>query len=172
MIDESIKEALLAKHGDLNFKALLEFMESTGINYHNRRMRGPMGIATYYAIYLDLDAIASYFDKLLYFIILHETGHYKRIERMGGKDGVIKMLSIEDFDEFSDHVIGEEIFADRYACFTYQILNKSKFPREATQNLHMKHVQEKYKEKSTIHLFGVVKNNEEVYKQLLESFLI
>jgi hypothetical protein len=172
MIDESLKTALLEKHGTLDFKALVAFMESTGINYQNRRMRGPMGLATYHTVYVDLAVINQYPDNLLYFIILHETAHYKRIERMGGKDVVIKMLSIEDFEEFCQHVIGEEIVADRYACFVYQILTKFRFPREATQNLHMKHIQDRYKEKSAVHLFGVVKNNEDVYHQLLESFLI
>jgi len=172
VIDESIKTALLEKHGKLDFNALLAFMENTGINYQNRRMRGPMGLATYYTIYVDLEYINQYPDNLLYFIILHEIAHYKRIERMGGKEGVIKMLSIEDFDVFCEHVIGEEIFADRYACFVYQILTKTMFPRGATQNLHIKGIQDRYKEKSAIHLFGVVKNNEDVYHQLLESFLI
>ena len=172
MIDESIKKALLEKHGKLNFKALLDFMESTGINYQNRKMRGPLGLATYHTVYINLDAINIYPDNLLYFIILHEIGHYKRIERMGGKDGVIKMLSIEDLDAFCEHIIGEEIFADRYACFLYQILTKAKFPREATQNLHIKYVQERYKERSAILLFGKVKNNEEIYHQLIDSFLI
>ena len=172
MIDESIKTALLEKHGKFNFNALLAFMENTGINYQNRRMCGPLGLATYHTVYVDLDCINQYPDNLLYFIILHETAHYKRIERMGGKDEVIKMLSIDDFEEFSKHVIDEEIFADRYACFIYQILNKKKFPREATQNLHLKERQESYKTNSVIRLFGVVQNSEEIYNKLIDRFLI
>lgn len=172
MIDESIKTALLKKHGDLNFKGLLEFMESTGINYLSHGLDRIFGMATCYGIYLDLEKINEYHDNFLYFIILHETAHYKRIKQMGGKDAVIKILSNEDFEDFCGHVIGEEVFADRYACFVYQILNKEKFPREATQNLHMKEVQERYKKNSAIRLFGVVKNSEEIYKQLVNSFLI
>jgi hypothetical protein len=173
MIDESIKIAFKNNNMNLNFDGLLEFMESTGISYHNRKINGPMGIATYYCIYIDFNMIINRWGyNLLYFIILHETAHFKRIERMGGKDAVIKMLSIEDFEAFCEHVIGEEIFADRYACFVYQILNNETFPREATQKLHIKEVQERYKNTSAIRLFGVVKNSEEIYKQLVNSFLI
>ena len=173
MVDESIKRILIENHGNLNFNGLLEYMEETGIDYHNRKINGPMGIATYYCIFIDFEFIINRWGyHLLYFIILHETAHFKRIERMGGKDAVIKMLSVEDFDVFCEHVIGEEIFADRYACYVYQLLNRFNFPREATQNLHQKQVQDRYKERSAIHLFGVIKNNEEIYKKLLESFLI
>jgi hypothetical protein len=172
MIDQSIKTALLEKHGELNFKGLLDFMESTGIDYLSHGLDRIFGMATCYGIYLDLNKIDEYHDKFLFFIILHETAHYKRIEQMGGKDAMIKILSTEDFEEFCGHVIGEEIFADRYACFVYQILNNETFPREATQKLHIKEVQERYKHSSAIRLFGVVKNSEEIYKQLVESFLV
>jgi len=170
MIDESIKTHLRSKPSQLDFEALISFMESTGIEYRDRRLRGPLGLTTYYCIYLDMEKLMTVHEKLMYFVILHETAHYKRIVKMGGKDGVIKVLSNEDFEEFFNHVIGEEIFSDRYACHVYHKLNKFNFPREATQQLHLEERQRQYKGNAR-QLFGVVQNNEENYKRLLESFV-
>ncbi len=169
MVDEVIKVALKEKHGDLNFNDLLHYMENSGIIFNARRLRGPMGIATYFCIYLDMDKIDKYHDMMLFFIILHEIGHYKRITKMG-KEHVIKMLSLEDFEDFCTHVIGEEIIADRYGSYMFYLFNKNIFPREATQQLDNKYKRSQYKH-TTKHLFGKIQNNEENYKKVLKSFL-
>jgi hypothetical protein len=170
MVDETIKIALKEKHGKLNFNSLLDFMEASGIEFKDRKLRGPMGIATYFCIYLDLHKIDAYNDKMLFFVILHEIAHYKRIARVG-KEHIIKMLSLEDFEEFCTHVITEEIIADRYGCYVFYLLNKNIFPREATQRLDEKYRQVQYKHTAK-HLFGQIQNNEENYKRVLESFLV
>jgi hypothetical protein len=80
------------------------------------------------------------------------------------------MFSIDDFEKFCHHVIHEEIVADRYATYVYYLLNKEIFPKEATQQLDMEINKRRYQ--STIKdLFGIVKNNEEDYVKLLESFV-
>jgi len=154
MIDEEIKIALNEKHGDLNFKGLLEHMEASGIDFKANPLRGPLGIATYYCVYLDMAKIDYYHDKMLFFIILHEMGHYKRIANVG-KDHIIKMLSLEDFEEFCQHVITEEIVADRYSAYCYYLLNKEVFPKGATQQLENKDRQRQYKSTAK-HLFGQI----------------
>lgn len=171
MIDESIIKILNNKESKLDWKGLLDYMESTGIDYQNKKLRGPWGIATFYCIFLDMDMICRYDDKLLYFIILHETSHYKRIIKKGGKDGVIKTLSEEDFDVFFNSVVEEEIVADRYASLLYYQFNKISWPREATQQLNLGYKQENYVPIAKL-LYGVVKNKEENYIELLESFIV
>ena len=170
MVDETIKIILREKKSELNFRVLLSFMEATGIEFRDRILRGPMGIATYYCIYLDMTKIITYHEKMLFFVILHEIAHFKRIAKVG-REHVIRMLSIEEFKPFCDHIINEEIIADRYACYVYQCLNQDEFPRTATQELHLDYRQREY-ERTAQHLFGVIKNNEENYKKLLESFVL
>lgn len=170
MIDEEIKIKIANKHGVLNFNYLLEFMSSSGIKFINRRLKDTLGIATYYCIYLDMEKIDTYPNTLLFFIILHEMAHYKRINKMG-KDIMLKNLSSDNFDEIFKHVINEEIFADRYACFIFNLFNKCEFPRSATQCLNELEKQIPYKE-TVMSIFGKIKNNEENYKNLVNSFLI
>jgi len=169
MVDESIKEVLNNKHGELNFKGLLAFMEATGIEFRERALRWPVGIATFYCVYIDLERLSKFNDKMTFFVILHEIAHYKRIARFG-KEHIINMLSLEDFEEFCEHVITEEIVADRYACQLYQRFNQQAFPRLATQQLHLEEKQKEYK-KTAEQLFGVIQHSEENYIKLLESFL-
>lgn len=169
MIDESIREGLLAKHGEVNFKAIIAFMDSTGIEFRDRKLTWPLGVATFYCLYLDLEHLNKYDDKIIAFVILHEIAHYKRIARVG-KDKTIEILSTEDFDEFCKYVINEEIIADRYSCLLYQKFNGFSFPRKATQQLEIPERQIKYREIAK-QLFGVIKNSEETYIKLLESFL-
>jgi len=169
MVDEVIKIVLKEKHGELNFNGLLEFMEFSSIDFKARKLRGPMGIATYFCIYLDMDKIDTYHDQMLFFVILHEIAHYKRIAKVG-KEHIIKMLSLEDFEEFCTHVITEEIIADRYGCYVFYLLNKNIFPRGATQQLDIDYRRIQYKNTAK-YLFGQIQNNEENYKKVLESFL-
>lgn len=170
MIDESIKTLLNQKHGELNFKGLLTFMEDSGIEFRARKLSWPLGIAAFYCIYLDLTRLSKYHDKLTYFVILHEIAHYKRINKFG-KEHYIKMLSIGDFDVFCGFIITEEIVADRYGCKLYYHLNKYSFPRGATQELHLVKNQDSYR-RTAKQLFGVIQNSEEKYIELIESFLI
>ena len=106
---------------------------------------------------------------MIAFIILHEIGHYKRAIRMG-KDGVLKVLSDDDFDRFSDHIVGEEIVADRYACFVYYKLYNDIFPRNATQQLDIEMHRMNYK-RTTRPLFGVIQNSEKNYEKLLSEYI-
>lgn len=169
MIDESIRTVLNEKHGDLNFKGLLAHMEASGIDFKASGLIGPIGLATFYCVYIDMEKINAYHDKMLFFVILHEMGHFKRITKVG-KDTIIGMLSLENFEEFFAHVIGEEIAADRYACYCYNLLNREVFPRHHTQQLDKPSNQSKYRFNARM-LFGKIQNNEENYKRLLESFL-
>lgn len=171
MITEELKIALQAKHGELNFNGLVELMENNNIEYINSTLKGPMGISTYSGVYLDYFTIVKYYnDMVLFYIILHETGHMKRIHRMG-KNKLITVLSNTDYDSFFDYVISEEIFADRYAMFLYQKLNNESFNIEATQQLHLKPNQERYHPFVKL-LFGKIDGTEESYDKLFEKFIV
>lgn len=169
MIDQSIVDVLVDLDGELNFSGLLRFMKSTGITYRNRKFKGPLGFAAYDCIYLDVDKILHYHPKLLFFVILHETAHHKRIMAMG-KEKLIELLSLSDFEAFVDHVVGEEMVADRYGRYMFYKLNRESFPIEATQRLENPEMKQRYKPIAGM-LFGVVQNDEGNYHRLVESFL-
>lgn len=163
------KNILLDKHGRNNYKALVSFIEDSNINIVNQHLNGAAGFAALNTIYLDFDLIDSHQqDDVLFHIILHEIGHYKRIQKMG-KEKLFELLSLSDFEDFCAAVIKEEIFADRYGCAMFYHFNKAVYNRGYTQQLELKSRQNLYKE-IAVHLFGVVENNEESYNKLVGKF--
>lgn len=172
MIDRSIREEIWNNSREFNSIGLLKLMEDSGANFVDRNTIGIYGFATYHTVYLDLKRIKQFPPTFLFFVILHETAHFKRITKMGGKDGIIQLLSITDFDEFVDAVINEEVIADRYACYVFNVLNGRLLSREVTQNLHHEQARANYKNNNARFLFGVVKNDEETYHRLCESFFV
>jgi hypothetical protein len=169
MIDTELKETLLGFESKLNFAGLLAWMESNGVPYKSRRLKGPVGMATFDGIYINLEMALCYPPNLLFFVILHETAHYKRIKKMG-KSNVIKFLSDKEFDVFFDHVVTEEIIADRYGRLVYRIMNGVNFPIQVTQQLELPYKREKYKGTAR-HLFDKIDNSEEKYNELVKSFI-
>jgi len=145
-------------------------MDESGYVFKDRRLKGPYAMATYHTIYLDVDRILRDFEnKMIAYIILHEMGHMKRINKMG-KDHIIEMLSTTDFDEFISHIIYEEITADRYSSMVFKKLKGKVFPQEYTQQLHIPSRREDYKYVAE-KLFGVIKD-EASYNHHLKSFII
>lgn len=165
-MDKSIREKL----GEFTeFLTILDFMESTGIEFRDKKLRGVLGIATFYCVYLDISKmLANVNNQLIAHIILHEIGHYKRISKLG-KEKVMSNLSIEDFDLFSDSIIEEEMIADRYACFIHYKLRGNSDWRYM-QGLDNPSRRNAYKGQ-TLNLFKVIDNKEENYIKLLESFV-
>lgn len=170
MIEESIIEILVERDGEYNFTRLLKYMQDTGFSYQNKRLDGPLAIATINGVLLDMSIIDLYHDKFVYFILLHETAHMKRIAKMG-KETMIKNLSIEDFDEFSNHIFEEEIFADRYACRLFYCFNRESYSWYETQQLNLKYKQKQYKPMIKLY-YGKVQNNEENYNEIIKNFII
>ena len=172
-MDKTIEIKLLEEgvKSEFDFKTLISFMKESEIEFHDKKLRGVYGLATYYAIYLDMDKLISRFTPMMIsYVILHEIGHYKRIAKMG-KDTMLKSISMEDFIEFSDHVIVEEIYADRYSTYVFFKLNKEIFPKGATQELDIDYNRKKYRELCRP-LFGLVKNDENNYREMVERFFV
>ena len=121
MITESIRKDLM-KGGrkkplsppPLNYKGLIKLLEKTDIEFMDSSLRDARGMATIDGIHLDMDILSHDDDRLCYFIILHEYCHGLRIKKMG-KDAMISALSYEEFDDMAEHIIYEELLADRYA---------------------------------------------------------
>lgn len=170
MIDENILEELSKKHGRYNFNDLIQFIQNTGFNYRAKRLRGPIAIATLDGILLDMSMIYRYSDKMLFFIILHETAHMKHISKKG-KDVILKDLSNESFRGLCDHIFNEEICADRYACRMFYKLNNEIYPWHETQQLNLENRQLQY-EKMVNAYYGKINNDEEKYNSLISSFII
>jgi hypothetical protein len=170
MVDVTILEKLIERNGEYNFTKLVDYMLDTGFVYQDKKLTGPLAIATLNGVLLDMSVINRYHDKLVYFILLHETAHMKRIARMG-KDLMLANLSIEDFDEFTAHIFEEEIFADRYACRLFYHFNKEIYPWYETQQLNLKYKQEQYGSMARMY-YGKIQNNEEKYNEMINNFIV
>ncbi len=170
MIEQSIIQELSERHGVYNFNGLIEYMQNSGYVYQDRKLRGPLAIATLNGILLDMSMIRRYGNKLIFFIILHETAHMKRIDRMG-KDGMLSNLSIEDFKEFCNHIFKEEIFADRYACIMFYHFNKQTYYWSETQQLNLESRQKEYEPMARAY-YGKIQNDEEKYNEMINDFIV
>jgi hypothetical protein len=170
MIDKKIIDKLIERDGKYDFIKLVQFMVGSEFVYKDRKLRGPLAIATLNGVLLDMSVINRYHDKLVYFILLHETAHMKRISRMG-KDLMLANLSIEDFNEFTAHIFEEEIFADRYACRLFYHFNKEIYPWYETQQLNLKYKQEQYGPMARMY-YGKIQNNEEKYNEMINDFIV
>ncbi len=168
MIDRNIGRIFNHKHGELNFDGLLVLMRDSGLYFEKRCLNNALGLATFDCIYLDLDVLNLYKDEFIYFVVLHEIAHGKRIRKMG-KEGLIKNMIEPDLGIFSNHILSEEIFADRYACFNYRLLNKKPYLGK-TQELYLDDKKNKYliKLKKTHEAIG---QSEDKYNDLINSYI-
>ena len=171
MLNKVLKNALVETLPNKDITNLVCYMENTGVKYYLADLAGPLALATYYGVYIDLNAIKNrgLSEMLIYFIIFHETAHMKRIKRMG-KKLLLKNLSTTDFDVFFEHVLGEELVADRYGCYMYYNLTKKVYPKFMTQQLDIKENAERYKGLAR-QLYGQVDNDENKYKELINKFI-
>lgn len=172
MITEDIKNHLLERdeHSHLDFKGLVAFLEEAEFEFVDVELVGPIGMATVDKIYLDYDKLDATDDQMVFFIILHEYCHGLRMKK-AGKEATIASLSLDDFDKMFEHIVYEEILADRYGSLMYHKFNKESFPVYRTQRLTESGPKERYKQ--TIKpLHGMVDNDEEKYNKLMESFIV
>lgn len=169
MIDASIKKLLSKLDGKLKFNNLLKFIEDSGIVFKDRELKGPLGIATLDCVYLDINNLKRFNDRFVFFVLLHETAHFKRITKMGRAE-MLNNLSLDDFDEFLSHIFFEEILADRYACRMFYHFNGDIYPWVQTQQLNLPSKQSEYYPMAR-NYFGKIQNDEKKYYELIEQFI-
>ncbi len=174
MLKEELKNTLTEIIKKQNVEGLISFMENSDIEYHMADLRGPLAMATFEGVFIDLKRIMSraWMDdtRLIYFVILHETAHIKRMKKLGKKE-ILRNLSLDVFEEFFEHVVGEELIADRYGSYVYQKLNNEIFPNHMTQALDIKINKDRYQQTAR-GFFGRIQNDEKKYKELFEQFII
>lgn len=171
MISSVDKERLLSISSNLNFKSLADFIESLDINVSFCELKYGLGFSAYKKCFLNIDAIIdSYSEAHVFFIILHEIGHCKRID-MIGEDSLIEKFSNKDFDSFSDFIINEEIIADRYSSMLFYIFNGFTFPKYKTQDLENPDRQKTYKKRVVPQLYGKF-NSKEAYNNFLNELVV
>ena len=171
MIDESLIECHKDKHVKYDFNQLIEFRVASKIVFKDRKLKNSVGIATYDCIYIDSRSFNFNFPNfMVYFIILHEMAHYKRLHKLG-KQHFIKELSNDNYNELFEYVINEEILADRYASRMFYKLNNEVFPKYYTQCLDDPNKKEAYRYRIEF-FFGKVQNNEEKYDNLFKEFIV
>lgn len=165
-----MRQKLLNLHTRLRFDRLIAYIEYQRIPIVDCKLHDCYGLAIDKGIFIDVDKILSYEGPdTVYFTILHETAHYKHMQRVG-KDTIVKLLAEPDFDKFADDVIREEIIADRYASRLYLRMNGEPISAYRTQRLELPSVQEVYKAKVLPQLYNKVRSEED-YDNLWVKFI-
>ena len=170
-MNRRIAEHILKWHyeSDLDFIKLLNFINENDYPIIDSRLINALGMATYYTIYLDIDYIEFQPYRLRYFIILHEIAHYKRLHKKG-LDYHLSKLSSKNVQDVYEHIILEELIADKYAMATYYALTNSYYPYEETQRIN--EYENKIKFMNTANgLIGVLENNEDSYKTMIKKHI-
>jgi hypothetical protein len=170
MINEAIKKFLESKPPQLDFRCLVKFMEDSNIYFVDSWLVSAVGMTTLDAIHLDLNKLMHQTDSMIYFIILHEIGHHKKMMKVG-RGETIRKLSSDNFEEFTLNMINEEILADRYASRLFYKFNGVPFPAQLTQQLELKERRVSYR-KNTLQYFGVVQNDINKYYELLKNYIL
>jgi hypothetical protein len=171
-MDKRVADHILKWHyeSDLNFIKLLEFINGSNIPVVDSKLINAIGMATYYKIHLDLDDLDFQPPLLRYFIILHEIGHYKRLQKKGLEFHLHK-LSSSNVNILYKHILNEEIIADNYGMFAFRRLTGTEYPYEMTQRL--KEYENKVKFMDTAHSFiGRLQNNEDSYKSMINQYIV
>ncbi len=171
MISENLKQHLLERDAKsvLEFGQLVKLLDDSEYEFIGCTLNGPTGMATYRKAYFDLELLELNDDQLVFFVILHEYCHVLKIDKIG-KAEMINQLSSEDFDEFLNHIIDEEILADRFASIMYYYYNKKQYPKYRTQILEKQSEKDKYVYKVE-DLFGKIKD-EESYDKIVNLFIL
>ena len=171
-MDKDIAESLLKWHynTDLNFIRLMNFINDSNIPVVNTKLINAVGMATYYTIHLDINILELQPPMLRYFIILHEIGHYKRLQKKGLEFHLHK-LSASNVETLYTHILNEETIADNYGMFVFKRLTGLEYPYEMTQRI--KDYENKIKFMDTAYsLFGKLENSEDKYKSMIEQYII
>ena len=171
-MDKRIAEHILKWHYecDLDFIKLLSFINENKIPIADSKLINALGMATYYKIHLDIDHIEFQPHKLRYFIILHEIAHYKRLQKKG-LDYHLSKLSSDNLKDVYEHIILEELIADRYAMKTFHTLIKEYYPYEETQRINDYGNKIKFMSSANA-LMGVLENNEDSYKKMINNHIM
>lgn len=124
-MDVKVKRFLkkMGKKSHLNFKGLIKLIKNNNIPIKESGISGPAGIAFHNKILVDIIALDVEGDRMTYFTLLHEIGHYLRLQKIP-KNYIIDLYKGKDFKLFFNDVVYEELFADKFANLMYYQLNK------------------------------------------------
>jgi hypothetical protein len=172
LIDEEIIIFLidLNSKSDLNFIKLINFIKESNIPFFSNELVSAFGIATFYGIHLDIRLLKTISYDMVYFIILHEIGHYKRIIKKG-KQYHLHCLSDNNIDNLYNHILIEEIIADKYGSLVFRLLNNINFQYEKTQQLNSIQNQFKFYPLAQS-MCNIIQNDEEKYIKLVNDFIV
>lgn len=171
MLDEEFTSYLSSLKSDLNFKGLINHLNDSDIVFKNNRLRNACGMTTFECIYIDIEALKwGFSDELVFFIFLHEMGHYKRIIKYG-KNFFIGHLSNNNKTSLFEYLMLEEDIADRYASHLYNKLNGKNIPTYISDILNSSNRKQSYCLAAS-DLVGRVNNDENNYKKIMESYIL
>lgn len=131
---------------------------------------GTGGFASPNKILLNRDLLFRCGVRHFCFVALHELAHYRRFEKCGFEYHIEK-LSSDDFDEFFNHIIKEELFADRYATFLYQKMF-GESGKHYQQGLDQPLIRIRYMSELKRSMFGHFGETVEDYNKLGESMIV
>lgn len=132
-MEELIDELQVSTVLDLkNFK---EYILNCGIEFEVRYLKMDVaGLTTPDKIYLNEGHMGVLPVTMSIFIIFHEIAHYKSIHKMGIEE-YHKRVTNKDFDGYADHVLHEEVLADKWATRAMFDVVGFIWPVEQTQQL-------------------------------------
>lgn len=172
----SFREQLLreVEGSELNFEGLLQLIDCENIPMFNAVLtQGINGMATKKGVYVNiLEILHRQDDEKLFFVISHEIGHYKRMSHYTNQELLDKIIK-NDYIDYVNYVMDEEIFADRYGRLVFRLLNSEDFPKDRTQQLEKeshRHVYSKRLEGTYLYIKDNLKTVED-YQNVFDNFV-
>lgn len=155
-----------------NFKGLYSFIVDNEIPIEFVGFKFTvLGMAAYDKIYISKTIARDFSKEAIFFVIGHEVGHYMSFKKRGYQYH-LDILSSTDFDIVFNHVIHEEILADKFSGMLFYALNHRLYDGLLKQHLHLKNQQMKYKPIIRGTLFGLYSNDIGEYEEAVESLIV
>jgi hypothetical protein len=126
------------------------------------------GFAMFDKIVVDADKFYDLPDVVQVFFLLHELCHSLRFDKLGF-DHYLTLLANENFDEFANTVINEELIADRYASIMFYRLTGLTYSPYLTQRLTEPYYKDRYIRHVVPLLFKKFKNRK-AYEKFWANF--
>ena len=168
----------MGEYSGLDFHSAVNICENENIKINDVEISGKntLGFSSHKEIFLDWDKMVNYSSsdiislEMILFIIYHEIAHYKRIMKIGVEEH-LKMISNKDFNSFSNYIINEEMFADRWAKLMFYKFNRIILADHYMQPLHYPEIRVKYEEKLKRD-HKILSSGPEKYQEVLDKYII
>ena len=123
----SFDKLFYLKHNGIDVSLILDILKENKVDVIDAQLKNIVGYTTNESIFLDIDYMIKHISiETMCFIILHEYCHYIRFKKYGLKYFTNNLIN-DNFNDFANFVMDEEVFCDRWASINFFTIFKKRY---------------------------------------------